>query len=83
MALRNSPSHSKIDDGFQKAYNLGPSINTIKDEISPFIHPDNLTFYFSSNGHIGMGDYDIFVSRRTDIEQDWGKPKNLGYPINT
>ena len=74
---------SRIDDGFQKAYNLGPSINTIKDEMSPFIHPDNLTFYFSSNGHIGMGDYDIFVSRRADIEQDWGKPKNLGYPINT
>ncbi|MEE2931615.1 MAG: OmpA family protein [Bacteroidota bacterium] len=74
---------SRIDDGFHKAYNLGPTINTVKDEISPFIHPDNLTFYFSSNGHIGMGDYDIFVSRRADIEQDWGKPQNLGYPINT
>lgn len=62
--------------------NLGPSINTDKDEQTPFIHPDDQTLYFSSNGHIGMGDADIYVSRRDSIGK-WGKPENLGYPINT
>lgn len=71
------------DKGFGKAYNLGPKINTKYDEMSPFIHADNLTFYFASNGHIGMGDYDLFVSRREDTQKFWQKPKNLGYPINT
>ena len=29
--------------------------------MSPFLHPDDLTLYFASNGHIGLGDYDLFV----------------------
>ena len=71
------------EKGFGKAYNLGPNINTKYDEMSPFIHADNLTLYFASNGHIGMGDYDLFVSRRVNTQKDWQEPKNLGYPINT
>lgn len=62
--------------------NLGPNINTAKDEQSPYIHPDNQTLYFSSNGHIGMGNADLYVVRR-DSSGKWGKPENLGYPINT
>ncbi len=74
---------SKISNGdFEKPYNLGPKINTKNDEMSPFIHADNLTLYFASNGHIGMGDYDLFVSRRSNAESEWHKPENLGYPIN-
>ncbi len=61
--------------------NLGPLINTPDDEQTPFIHPDDQTLYFSSNGHVGMGDADIYVSRRDSSA--WGKPQNLGYPINT
>ena len=34
------------------------------DEMSPYIHPDNLTLYFSSNGHLGFGDFDLFLCRR-------------------
>jgi outer membrane protein OmpA-like peptidoglycan-associated protein len=49
---------------------------------SVFIHPDNQTLYFSSNGHPGMGGMDIYVSRR-DKKGEWGDPVNLGYPINT
>ena len=75
---------SEISEGFfLKAENLGPTINTKYNEMSPFLHPDNLTFYFSSNGHIGMGGYDIYVSRRTNSSVEWGNPKNIGYPINT
>ena len=69
-------------NGFSKAYNAGPIINTDKDEMSPFIHSDNLNLYFSSKGHVGMGNYDLFVSKRKNIDSDWEKPNNLGYPIN-
>ena len=69
--------------GFLPAVNLGSAINTKYDEMSPFVHPDNLTFYFSSNGKVGFGDYDLFISRRINNEKEWGFPKNMGYPINT
>ena len=62
--------------------NLGDSINTPYDEQSPFIHTDNNTLYFSSNGWPGLGNFDLFVSHKKD-ENDWTTPKNLGYPINT
>ncbi len=62
--------------------NCGPNVNTEGDESSPFIHADNKTLYFSSNGHIGMGGDDIFVSRLQD-DGTWGPATNLGYPINT
>jgi outer membrane protein OmpA-like peptidoglycan-associated protein len=61
---------------------LDSTINTPFDEVSPFIAPDNQTLYFSSSGHPGMGGLDIFFSRK-DSNGHWGKPVNLGYPINT
>ena len=69
--------------GFLKAENIGIKINTEYNEMSPFLHPDNLTLYFGSNGHIGMGGYDIYVSRRANALEGWGTPINIGYPINT
>ena len=69
-------------NGFSPAYNAGPIINTSKDEMSPFIHADNLNLYFSSKGHIGMGDYDLFISKRDSVSTNWKEPINLGYPIN-
>ncbi len=57
-------------------------VNTDFQEESVMIHPDGSTLYFSSNGHPGMGGMDIFMSRR-DVNGEWGKPINLGYPINT
>ncbi|MFM9950984.1 MAG: OmpA family protein [Saprospiraceae bacterium] len=62
--------------------NLGDSLNTTANEASPFIHPDGQTLYFMSDGHPGMGGYDLFFSRKT-AAGTWSKPKNLGYPINT
>jgi outer membrane protein OmpA-like peptidoglycan-associated protein/tetratricopeptide (TPR) repeat protein len=61
---------------------LSDTINTDGVEESVFIHPDNQTLYFSSDGHTGMGGLDIFVSRRLPNGR-WGIPMNLGYPINT
>ncbi len=61
---------------------LGGNINTEGYEGSVFIHPDNQTLYFSSDGHIGMGGMDIYYTRRDSLG-NWGEPVNLGYPINT
>lgn len=61
---------------------LGSNINTEGYEGSVFIHPDNQTLYFSSDGHVGMGGLDIFMSRK-DTSGQWGPPVNLGYPINS
>lgn len=62
--------------------NMGPEINTSGDETSPFIHADNQTLYFSSNGLKGYGKMDLFLIRK-DGSGRWSKPLNLGYPINT
>jgi len=62
--------------------NLGDSINTSGNEQAPFIHPDGRSLYFMSDGHPGMGRSDLFVSRRNK-QGKWGRPVNLGYPINT
>ncbi|HOK37445.1 MAG TPA: OmpA family protein [Bacteroidales bacterium] len=64
-------------------FNLGDPLNTEYEEISPFIHPDGRTLYFASQGHPGMGDFDLFYSRRDEKTGKWSKPVNLGYPINT
>ncbi|WP_457130908.1 OmpA family protein [Mucilaginibacter sp. UYNi724] len=70
------------DKGWGVPENMGPEINTPYDEQSPFIHPDDSTFYFCSNGWPGMGNKDLFVSR-LGKDGKWGKPDNLGYPINS
>lgn len=68
--------------GFSVPINLGPTINTAGNEQTPFIHPDNQTLYFSSNGRAGMGGFDFYYSRTND-SGNWQEPINLGYPINT
>jgi outer membrane protein OmpA-like peptidoglycan-associated protein len=62
--------------------NLGPTINSTGNEKSPFIHPDGKTLYFSSDGWLGLGGYDIFYSRLKD-DGTWSTPVNIGYPINS
>lgn len=76
--------YSKLgpDGKWQQPINAGGEINTPDDELSPFIHPDDHTLYFSSNGHLGMGMHDIFISVK-DEKGAWATPRNLGYPINT
>jgi len=74
-----------LDNGtYSKPKNLGAKINTIYNEFSPFIHSDGKTISFSSEGHKGMGGYDIF-SMEFDLEtgEVKGEPKNEGYPINS
>jgi tetratricopeptide (TPR) repeat protein len=61
--------------------NLGPTVNTEYDEDSPFISVDNKTLYFSHNGELSMGGFDVFVTVLGE-EGDWSYPINLGYPLN-
>ena len=64
-------------------YNLGSSVNTANNEDDPFLHPDGVTFYFSSDGHNTIGEYDVFRTNLNTETNEFSKPENLGYPINS
>jgi len=66
---------------WQPAVNLGSSINTKEDDVSPFIHVNGQTLYFASKGYLGFGGYDLYSAEY--INGEWTEPKNLGYPVNT
>jgi outer membrane protein OmpA-like peptidoglycan-associated protein len=95
FSLERPDSHGKSDlyiseriPGEQNHYgapkNLGPTINSPQDEFAPFLAADGVTLYFSSRGHGGYGDADVFVSKRLDETwTKWSVPKNLGPDINT
>jgi OOP family OmpA-OmpF porin len=70
----------KTEKGWTRAENLGAPINTIFDEISPYIHVNNQTLYVVSNGHPGFGGYDIYQTTKTD--DGWLTPYNMGKPLN-
>lgn len=77
-------SASLMPDGsWRNIKNLGSNINTPYDDDAPFIHPDGRTLIYSSKGMNSMGGYDIFKSELNVLDSTWGKPVNLGYPINT
>lgn len=75
-------SHLQANGRWSEPENLGPGINTAGDESTPFIHADNQTLFFASSGLPGYGHEDLFVVRK-GADGKWGKPENLGYPINT
>lgn len=66
---------------WSKAINMGDLINTANDEISPFIHANGHSLFFASDGHLGMGGLDLFMTEsKIGV---YSKPENLGFPINT
>ncbi len=75
----------KLDDGWSTPINLGSTINTEFTDRSPFLHPDMKTLYFSSQGHGGLGELDVFKTTRLNDTSwtDWSTPINLGRDINT
>jgi outer membrane protein OmpA-like peptidoglycan-associated protein/tetratricopeptide (TPR) repeat protein len=75
-------SHRNADRSWGEPQNLGTPINTKGSEMAPFLHPDGKTLYFSSDKRVGMGGFDLFMSRR-DEDGNWQEPVNLGFPINT
>lgn len=75
-------SHHLPNGKWSSPENLGAAVNTDGDETCPFIHADNQSLYFNSNGHPGYGMTDLFVSRKSG-DSAWTMAENLGYPINT
>ncbi|MBS1487379.1 MAG: PD40 domain-containing protein [Bacteroidetes bacterium] len=71
----------KADGKWGQPVNLGPEINTADNEDAPFIHPDQKTLFFTSDGHNTMGGNDIFKSSL--VNGKWTRPENMGYPVNT
>ena len=87
-------SNRDADGTWQRPVNLGAPVNTAFNEASPFIHANGQSLFFASEGHIGLGGYDLFVTdslvtagstRTTNFlpAASWSVPENLGYPINT
>lgn len=74
---------SQLDSSntWTKAINLGNTINTVEDDLSPFIHANGKTLFFSSEGHVGMGGLDLFFAENQ--QGKWSTPENLGFPLNT
>ncbi len=75
---------SRKDENNQwgKPVPLPSPINTPLDELAPFIHANGKTLYFASDFHKGLGGFDLFKAEKQN-DKTWGKPQNLGYPINT
>ena len=65
---------------FKTPRNCGSKVNSVGDEITPFISPVNGKLYFSSNGHPGYGGFDVFKS--SGQRSRWQEPENLGAMIN-
>ena len=75
-------SYRQANGKWGTAINMGPTINSAGNEEAPFIHADNQTLYYTSDGLPGYGNSDLFVIRKGS-NGEWGAPENLGYPINT
>jgi outer membrane protein OmpA-like peptidoglycan-associated protein len=69
------------DLNFGAPYNAGKTINTPQDEITPFFDAATKTLYFSSNGHVNLGGFDIFKTKQVALE--WQQPENMGKPFNS
>jgi outer membrane protein OmpA-like peptidoglycan-associated protein len=75
-------SHHLPTGKWSRPENLGAAVNTIGDESCAFMHADNETLYFNSNGHQGYGSTDLFFAKKIN-DTLWQEAENLGYPINT
>ena len=74
----------KIGNGWTKPKNLGPVINTVDNEQTPFLAWDGETLYFASDGHYGLGGYDLYRTRKLGIDwTEWSEPVNLGVKVNS
>ncbi len=93
LAVENEKSIGKRDlfvslkdknGNWTEPQSLGNTVNTLNDEASPFLDDDGVTLYFSSAGHNGYGEMDIYVTRRLGSGwTQWTKPRNLGKIVNT
>jgi Tol biopolymer transport system component len=76
------------EDEWGAPMNLGPVVNSDDEELFPALSADGLSLFFSSgvlgpSRSGGIGNSDIWVTRRKTRDDDWGEPVNLGSPVNT
>jgi hypothetical protein len=76
-------THQTIDADWGEPVNLGPTVNSSASDGCPCISADGLLMFFHSNRPGGFGDYDLYMTTRSTIDDDWGTPVNLGPAINT
>lgn len=69
------------DLDFSFPQNLGNSVNTAGDEVTPFFDPAAQTLWFSSNSHLSVGGLDVFKAVRSGGK--WSRPENAGLPVNS
>jgi len=74
--------HRQANGKWSRPENLGAAVNTSGDESCPFMHADNETLYFNSDGHKGYGSTDLYFAKKIS-DSSWQMAENLGYPINT
>jgi hypothetical protein len=74
---------AQADYLFGEPVNLGPNVNRMAHDGTPVMSADGLALYFDSNRGGGEGDFDVWVSTRATVEDDWGTPRNLRGPVNT
>jgi outer membrane protein OmpA-like peptidoglycan-associated protein len=70
------------DQSWSVPVNIGPQINTPLGELSPIILVDGKILFFASNGHIGMGGFDLYKFDLSNLSKSQ-VPENLGYGMNT
>lgn len=71
----------EADGRWGAARNLGKAVNTPEDDVSPFLHANGRTLFFASEGYVGLGGFDVWMTEWDG--NAWAKPENLGYPLNT
>ena len=66
---------------FGEVFNMGPELNSIDNEVSPWYDGESETLYFSSDWHHGMGGLDVFESKGFGLQ--WSPPRNMRPPFNS
>jgi len=74
---------TKSGGAWSAPVHMGSTLNTTGFEISPFLNKTQDTLFFSSNGHGGQGDADIFYSVKQGSWTSWSNPVNLGPKVNS
>ncbi|MBI4645859.1 MAG: OmpA family protein [Bacteroidia bacterium] len=93
MSIERKDSYGNLDlyvcerkgeNRWSKPKNLGKILNTTQNDYSPFLAADGVTLFYSTSGHSGYGNDDIFMTiRQDDTWENWSEPQNLGNKLNT
>jgi len=76
-------TRATVNDKWGTPVNLGATVNTTSEDWAPNLSADGLELYFVSNRPDGFGTYDLWVTSRATVKDDWGTPVNLGATLNT